>query len=156
MHRRASLNRLKDEILRPVRPPNLVVTDGTPGFDVDRELLEAVDAIDHTPFNADPGIARFALRSVPVTATAALVNWQRVCADVVPFQSDQFADAQTVPNGHENHAGVGLRDQIKRLFEQLRSDIMQSLTRARMAMVSFIPGHSSNPRWTQRQSVLFR
>ena len=39
------------------------------------------------------------------------------------------------------------------LFELLWSDIMQSLTRARMAMVSFVPGHSSNPCWTQRQSV---
>jgi hypothetical protein len=89
------------------------VTDGTSGFDVDRELLEAVDAIDHTRFNANRGIARFALRSVPVTATAALVNCQRVCADVVPFQSDQFTDAETGPNGHENQAGVGLGDQIK-------------------------------------------
>lgn len=130
------------------------MTDGTSGFDVGRELLEAVDAIDYTRFNANPGIARFALRSVPVTATAALVNGQRVCADVVPVQSDQFTDAETGLNGHENHAGVGLGDQIKQLFELLWSDITQSLTRARMAMVSFVPSHSSNP-WTQRQSVPF-
>ncbi len=60
-HRRASLDGLKDEILRAVRLYHLVMPDGETGFDANRVLLEAIDAIDHTWLNADRRLARVAL-----------------------------------------------------------------------------------------------
>ncbi len=112
-HRRAGLDRLEYEILRPVRLHHLVVPSGETGSDVNRELLETIDAIDYTPLNADRSVARLALRRVPVTPAAALVNRQRVRAHVFPFESDQFTDAKPGPNSHENHAGIRLGDQRK-------------------------------------------
>ena len=72
-HRGASLDGLKDEIRRAVRLHDLVMPDGETGFDINRELLESIDAINHTRLNGDRRIARLTFRSIPVTATAALV-----------------------------------------------------------------------------------
>jgi hypothetical protein len=59
---------------RPVRLYHFVVPNRASGFDVDRELLEPMDALYHARLDADRGIARLALRSIPVTAAAALIN----------------------------------------------------------------------------------
>ena len=70
-HGRARLNGLEHEILRPIRLHDLVMSDRQSGFDVNRELLETVDPLNHTGFNADGGIARLALWSIPVATAAA-------------------------------------------------------------------------------------
>jgi hypothetical protein len=102
--------------------------DRQSGFDVNRDLLETVDPLDHARFNADRGIAGLAFRRIPVFAAAALVYRQRVCSHVFPFQSDQFTHAKPSPNRHEDHAGVRLGDQLKQLFELLWSDMRFGLS----------------------------
>ena len=66
--------------------------DGASGFDINSQLLQAIDTLDYTWFDADRRIARLDLRCIPVTAAAALIYGQRVRANVLPFQPDQFTD----------------------------------------------------------------
>lgn len=127
-HGRASLDRLKDEIFRAIRLHHLVVPNGASSFDVNRDLLQAVDPLNHTWFNADRRVARLALRRVPVTTAAALINRQRVSAYVFPFEPDQFTDAESGPNGHKDHAGVRFGDQFHQVFELLWGDMWFGLS----------------------------
>ena len=76
-HGSASLDRLKDEILRAVRLHDFVMRDGETGINVNREVLEAIDAIKHNRLNANRRIARLALRSIPVTAANDLLKGDR-------------------------------------------------------------------------------
>src|SRR5579864_2475355 len=149
-HGCACPDRLKDEIFGPVRFHHLVVPDRTAGFDVNRELLETVDPLNHTGFNADGGIARLALRCIPVTAAAALIYRQRVCSYILPFQSDQLTHAESGPNGHEDHAGIGLGDQLKQVFELLWGDVRFGLSLS----PSFRGETNSLDRVLDQQSIL--
>ena len=117
-HGSACPDRLKYEILRPVGLHDFVVPDGAAGFDVNGELLQAIDPLDNAALNAY-GVAGIAFGSVPVTAAAPLINRQRVGAYILPTQTDQFTDAESCPDGYINHARVRLRNQLHQLFELL-------------------------------------
>ncbi len=156
-HGRARLNGLEHEILRPIRLHHLVMPDRQSGFDVNRELLEMVDALNHTGFNADGGIARLALWCIPVTAAAALIYRQRVCSYILPFQSDQFTDAKPGPNRHEYHAGVRLGDQLSNCSNCSGVTCGLVFRFPRLSAGRRIPSTgflTSNPYWTAEPRML--
>src|ERR1700686_2944862 len=116
-HSNAGSDRLKNEILRPVRFYDFVTPDGTAGSHLYSEQLQAIDAFDHARLNADPCVTRIALGSIPVSPAAPFIYIQRVGTYIVPTQADQFADAEACPHGHKNHAGVRFRNQLQQFFE---------------------------------------
>jgi len=54
------------------------VPDRASSFDIDGELLQAIDPLDNAALNTDRGIARLAFGSVPVAAAVPLIYGQRV------------------------------------------------------------------------------